>query len=165
MSVITPYPKNTDYGVTEDGRVFRIRKSRFGRAVPFEMSQTLRGNGYFFVGRGGAGGLKLATVHRMVAETFLPNPENLPEIAHNNGIRTDNRLTNLRWTDRAGNMADRNLHLTDSRGSLHGNAKLREIDVITIRQSNELTRTLAHRYSVSKRLINRLRAGEGWTHV
>lgn len=59
-------------------------------------------------------------VHRLVAETFIPNPENLPEINHINHIRDDNRSSNLEWCTKDYNMKDMAIHTFGEYKDSHG---------------------------------------------
>ncbi|MBT5122849.1 MAG: HNH endonuclease [Euryarchaeota archaeon] len=44
-------------------------------------------------------------VHRLVAEAFIPNPENLSDVDHIDCIKDNNDVSNLRWVSRDDNMA------------------------------------------------------------
>jgi hypothetical protein len=42
-------------------------------------------------------------IARLVAQTFIPNPTRLPQVNHLNGVKADNKVGNLEWTDNSGN--------------------------------------------------------------
>ena len=57
------------------------------------------------------GKYKSHKVHRMVANAFIPNINNLPQVGHNNDIPTDNCVENLYWTDNKENSIHNNKNL------------------------------------------------------
>ena len=49
--------------------------------------------------------------HRILAKHFIPNPNGLPEVDHFNKNKADNRISNLRWVDRSGNLKNRSKYV------------------------------------------------------
>ncbi len=83
--------ENPRYKVSSFGRVICLNWCRTGKPRICRLSD--RGKGYLTVGIDSV----LKFVHRIVAETFIPNPEGKPCIDHINTVKTDNRVDNLRW--------------------------------------------------------------------
>lgn len=79
-----------NYSVSSCGRIRNDKTQQI-------LSPWLTSHGYPSVTlwRGGKGVKR--PVHRLVAEAFIPNPDNKPCIDHINTVTTDNRVENLRW--------------------------------------------------------------------
>lgn len=61
-------------------------------------------NGYLFVFLSNDWDRRMMLIHRIIAITFIPNPENKSEVNHKNCQRDDNRVENLEWSTRGENM-------------------------------------------------------------
>ena len=83
------------YEVSNLGRVKSLNYRGTGKEKI--LKNTERSNGYLAIGLIKNGKTKMFRVHRLVAEAFIPNPENKPCVDHINTIRDDNRVENLRW--------------------------------------------------------------------
>lgn len=105
-------------------------------------------------------------VHRLVALAFISNPDNKLEVNHIDGIKTDNKVTNLEWNTRNENMqhaVDNGLH--DQKGSKSNTAKLTEEQVLEIMDSNSTCRVLAKIYNVNSSTINRIKNRKIWKDI
>lgn len=81
----TPHTWN-DYIINRDGTIFSIKNNKY--LIPHK-----RKDGYFIVRIN----RKDYTIHRLVAQKYIPNPNNYPYVNHINYIKTDNRVENLEW--------------------------------------------------------------------
>jgi hypothetical protein len=108
-------------------------------------------------------------LNRIIALHFIPNPLNLPEVNHKNGIKTDNNVSNLEWCTRSYNMKhafNTGLKIS-SKGEKNGQSKLTDKEVLEIRALNGvlLKREIAKIYGVSKTLISHIHLRKTWKHL
>jgi hypothetical protein len=90
-----------DYYATDNGDIYSRNYKRTGRIVKIRPNYC---NGYYTVCLRKNNKTYRKGIHRLVAETFIPNPENKPQVNHKNGIRNDNRVENLEWVTRSENI-------------------------------------------------------------
>jgi len=149
-----------EYAITKDGKVWSYFSNRF-----LKSHTTKDGKWYYSIKLKHDG--KGFKVHRLVAQAYIPNPKNLLEVNHKNGIKGDNRVENLEWCTRKENL-NHGFKIYPISKRLIGK-KLNPIKVRRIRKEyeNEETtyKSLAKKYNVSQDVINGVINGYYWKHV
>jgi hypothetical protein len=164
------------YEIDEEGTVYRLASDRQqqGRWKPVTrrypemvMRQSLNAYGYPVVGLTRNGVQRPHGVHRLLALAFIPNPENLPEVNHKDGVKTNNALDNLEWVTSKQNIDHRLqvLGLENLKGEDCPWSKLTAAQVRVILESPRSARSLAADLGVSHALVSAIRRGEKWKHL
>lgn len=119
------------YQVSNFGRVKSVVKIlphyKGGTRITKEriLSIYINNYGYYQVGLKVNACEKMFLVHRLVAEAFIPNPNNYPCVNHKSEVKTDNRVENLEWCDYQynSNYGTRNQRISLIKREYHPKAK------------------------------------------
>jgi len=131
--------------VRNNGRTYTNSKE-------YILCQNLKHGWYYQVKLSNAGRYKTKLVHRLIAEAFIPNPFNKPDINHINCIKNDNRIENLEWCTHTENM----------RHSAKLNKKIVE-EILLLNKSSNISRLdLSKMFCVSRNTIRRVITKESW---
>lgn len=157
---IKDYP---NYQITLDGRVWSKKRNIYLKPLN-------NGNGYLCVCLCNNGERKRTYIHRLVAEAFISNTKNKPQVNHINGIKSHNMVNNLEWCNRSENQKHAyNTGLQKPiKGSNIGTSKLTEKQVSEIKMGLEKGykhKDLARLYDVNRTIITRINNGLIWKHV
>ena len=93
MARFTPIPNNEDYLVSDHGDIVNTTTGK-------KLKPVKNSNGYYKVMLHG----KQYDIHRLVAQAYVPNPDNLPQVNHKDEDKASNVWTNLEWVTDSTNM-------------------------------------------------------------
>lgn len=163
-SVLKPYTfHGVTYFVSQDGTIYGPK----GMPLKHRRSQ----DGYAEVTLGKTGCRKTKSVHRIVAESFLPNPLGLPEVDHLDSNRMNPSVENLEWVTH-----EENVHRAHERGNYNGRyvgeknpkARLNAEIVMQLRseyQSGTIVMELHKKYGYPYNTISNAVRGITWKHL
>lgn len=149
----------TEYMISNDGKIASLRMCRLMCPAPGS-------DGYIATVISHKGIRYNVSMHRLVAEAFILNPNNLPQVNHKNGNKNINCDWNLEWISQHDNIIHaietglRDNYLPEKRCTnkdIHGVCKLLEKG-LSVKHVSDKT-------SVSKRVIRSIKRGKAWKHI
>lgn len=110
---------------------------------------------------------KHLSIHRLVAEAFLPNPLNKPQINHIDGNPLNNNVSNLEWCTASENLfhAFRSGLKKPTSGGINGMRVLNDEQVLEIFNSDKKQKELCEKFNVSTSAISLIKTGRNWSHL
>lgn len=169
---IRPIAGFPGYIITNDGDVVSFRPKN-GRGPFAKYGKTLKAkpvskkNPYLRVGLYKDSNLHRGVmVHRLVAQNFIENPLNLPEVNHKDGDKHNNCVSNLEWVSRKENIIHSRRVLGKCVGESHGRSKISDKAALSIKIDTETpSLELSKIHGISVSAIQRIRNGTLWKNV
>lgn len=149
-----------NYFVSESGDIY----NSFGR----KLKPALNIKGYPMVSLRVNGKPHTKTVHRIVAETYIPNPEGLSDVDHIDGCRTNNHITNLRWLSHGDNI--RHCYALENRSARGENNARALVTEVVVREvclllqeghSSSEVRDKGYPYNI----VRAIKSRKNWKHI
>ena len=164
------------YEVSNIGRVKSFQKNNSNKSkTDFTIiNPFIQKKGYFRISLSKNSCRKKYLIHRLVAQAFIPNPNNLPQVNHKNNDKSNNKIENLEWMTNLDNtkhawkngFKNRDCY---PRGEKHYLTKLNNEIVKEIKQNYIPYKfgpaKLSEKYKIKKGCIKNIIYGKSWKHV
>lgn len=148
-------PNFSHYYIAKDGQLYSDWKGNWRVVKPAKKS-----NGYMSNSLVSDSGKRYNRYrHRLVAEAYLPNPLQLPQVCHKNNNPSDNRLSNLYWGTAFDNMGQ---CVKDGRFYFIGKTRERKVDTKSLIQDYQRgvpRKDILNKYSISTGLLYKIIKG------
>ncbi len=142
--------------------------SSFGRIKSVKRNMIIRQSvvaGYLQVTLCCKGKSKSILGHILTAKAWIPNPENLPQVNHKKGIKTDNRIWELEWSTSSHNIKHSFKMGLSKKGEEHGISKLTNKQVLDIFHSKEKRSCIMEKYCISLTTVKSIKLGKTWSEI
>lgn len=157
------------YSASSDGKIRRDKAVKGNCNINLEIKPRMNRCGYLRVNLSCGGKVRTASVHGLVAEAWLPRPNDCDQVNHIDGDKLNNNAWNLEWCNNLHNR--RHAFSTGLQvnhpGERANGAKLTNEIVSLIRAERGITTqsSLASRFGVSQVLISRIQLRKSWKHI
>lgn len=157
-----PAPNYEDYQISNFGRI-----KSFKNGMQKILKPAIDGKGYLQAGLCKNGKIKRFRVHRLVAQLFVSNPDNKPQINHRDGNRLNNHISNLEWCTSAENIKHAVEHNLIPSCEDNYLAKLTQEQIFYIRDNpdNLTLKQLADMFGMAFQTISTIQLGKSWKNA
>lgn len=159
------------YRISTYGRVFSY--PRQGAHGGFKKAHISTSDGYWYVNLHSVEkGARLWALHILVARAFIGEPPEKHEVSHEDGDRTNPRLSNLKYRTRKDNISLTEVHGTKLLGERTNSVVLTDVQVLEIKKLTPMPydkdlgyAAIARRYGVDPQTIADIFKGKHWKHI